>query len=150
MQHVTYDQIIKNNKVFNVDFNNIKIITIVRNPYERIVSGLFFNNLIDVNTSKEKVFDAIKKYLVGAYDNHNIPQHNFVTCDNKDLIPNIHVLKTENLTTGMHDLGYTDFNLIKNCNKHEVNYYDYLNNESVEIINDFYHFDFVLFTERLI
>ena len=53
LQHITYDQIIEYNTAFNIDLNNIKIITVVRNPYERIISGLFFNDKINVNTSKE-------------------------------------------------------------------------------------------------
>lgn len=146
LQHITYNQIVKYNKVFNIDFNNIKIITIVRNPYERIISDLFYLKLINVDTSKENVFNIINKYLVSFnYDNHNIPQYNFITDDNRELIKNIHILKTENLTNNMKDLGYTDFNLLENNNKYKVNYYNYLNNKSIEIINDFYHFDFILF-----
>ena len=45
----------------------------------------------------------------------------------------------------MHKLGYLDFNLKVNCNKDKVNSYDYLNDQSIKIINDFYHFDFILF-----
>lgn len=147
LQHITYNQIVKYSKVFNINFNNIKIITIVRNPYERIISDLFYFLKINVNTSKEEVFDIIKEYLVSnKCDNHNIPQHNFITDDNKELIPNIHILKTENLTSDMISLGYTDFNRFDHSNPNKnVNYYNYLNNKSIEIINDFYHFDFILF-----
>lgn len=42
LQHITYNQIVTYSKIFNIDFDNIKIITIVRNPYERVVSDLFF------------------------------------------------------------------------------------------------------------
>jgi hypothetical protein len=79
LQHITYNQIVENYKIFNIDFDNIKIITIVRNPYERIVSDLFFYKLIKTDTSKEEVFDIINKYLVlDIYDNHNIPQYKFI------------------------------------------------------------------------
>lgn len=131
--------------MFNIDFNNIKIITIVRNPYERIISDLFFYLKINIITSKETVFDIIKEYLVSDnYDNHNIPQHVFITNDNNELIPNLYILKTENLTFDMKNLGYNDFNVFCNKNPNNINYYDYLNNESIEIINVFYHLDFVL------
>jgi len=146
LQHITYNQIVKYNKVFNIDFNNIKIITIVRNPYERIISDLFHYSKINVNTSKEEVFDIINEYLLSdCYDNHNIPQHNFITDDNKKLIFNIHILKTEKLTIDMNNLGYTDFNRFDNKNQHIINYYNYLNNNSIKIINKFYHYDFLLF-----
>jgi hypothetical protein len=146
LQHIAYNQIIKYNNVFKIDFNNIKIITIVRNPYERIISDLFWWSLININSSKEEVFDIIKQYLVSDnYDNHNIPQHIFITDDNKELIPSIHILKTESLTFDMNNLGYIDFNLTENKNLINVNYYYYLNNESIEAINVFYHLDFILF-----
>jgi hypothetical protein len=45
----------------------------------------------------------------------------------------------------MKSLGYQDFNIVVNNNKLSVNYYNYLNNKSIELINDFYHFDFILF-----
>lgn len=146
LQHITYNQIVKYNKVFNVDFNNIKIITIVRNPYERIISDLFFLHKINLHTSKEEVFNMLNEYLLSDnYDNHNIPQHVFLKDDNKELITNIHILKTENLINDMKDLGYNDFNIFYNVNPNKINYYNYLNKKSIEIINDFYHFDFILF-----
>jgi glycyl-tRNA synthetase alpha subunit len=64
LQHITYNQIIKYNNVFNINFNNIKILTIVRNPYERVISDLFWQSKININTSKENVFDIMREYLV--------------------------------------------------------------------------------------
>jgi hypothetical protein len=146
LQHITYNQMIKYNNLFNIDFNNIKIISIVRNPYERIISDLFWYKKINVNISKKEVFDIIHQYLVSDdYDNHNIPQYKFITDDNIKIIPSIHILHTETLTNDMKDLGYEDFDLVMNNNKVNVDYYNYLNSESIRIINDFYHFDFILF-----
>jgi len=146
LQHITYTQIMEYSKIFNIDFNNIKIITIVRNPYERIMSDLFYFKLITIDTTKETVFDIINKYLVSEkYDNHNIPQHKFITNDKGEIIQNIHILKTENLKNEMNNLGYSDFNIFGNVNTNKVNYYNYLNNKSIEIINKFYHLDFILF-----
>ena len=99
-----------------------------------------------MDTTTDEVLNIIHEYLLSdLYDNHNLPQHIFITNANKELIENIHVLKTENLIKDMHDLGYTDFNIIENYNPNKINCYDYLNNESIRIINDFYHFDFMLF-----
>ena len=146
LQHITYNQMIEYNNVFNIDFNNIKIITIVRNPYERIVSDLFWYGKINCHSSKEEVFNVISEYLVSdKYDNHNIPQHNFITHDNRNIIPYIHILRTETLTNDMRCLGYEDFDLFISNNQLNLNYYNYLNKESIEIINNFYHFDFILF-----
>jgi hypothetical protein len=146
LQHMTYNQIVKYSKIFNIDFDNIKIITIVRNPYQRIISDLFFIRLIALDNTKEEVFDIINKYLVShEYDNHNIPQHKFITNDKGEIIQNIHILKTESLTNEMKNLGYIDFDRFDNANTNAINYYNYLNNESFEIINKFYHLDFILF-----
>jgi len=146
LQHMTYNEIVKYSKIFNIDFDNIKIITIVRNPYQRIVSDLFYFKLITLNNIKEEVFDIINKYLVShEYDNHNIPQHKFITNDKGEIIQNIHILKTESLTNEMKNIGYIDFDRVDNANTNAINYYNYLNNESIEIINEFYHLDFILF-----
>ena len=146
LQHMLYTQIIKYNDVFNIDFNNIKILTIARNPYERIVSDLFWFKEINVNTTKEEVFNIIKKYLISDdKDNHNIPQHIFITDNNKEIIPNIYILHTETLNNDMKKLGYEDFNLHCQKNDMTIDYYNYLNNDSIIIINEFYHFDFILF-----
>jgi len=146
LQHITYNQLVKYSKIFNIDFDNIKIITIVRNPYERLLSDLFFFRLITINSTKEEVIDILNKYLVyDKYDNHNIPQYKFIINDKGEIIQNIHILKTESLTNEMKSLGYSDFDMFENVNTNKVNYYNYLNNESFEIINNFYHLDFILF-----
>jgi hypothetical protein len=45
----------------------------------------------------------------------------------------------------MKDLGYIDLNFFHNKNSNNTNYYNYLNNDSIETINVFYHLDFILF-----
>jgi len=147
LQHMTYQQLITYNKeFFNIDFNNIKIITIVRNPYERIISDLFYFLIINADTSKEEVCNVIQEYLASnKYDNHNVPQYKFITDAYNNIIPNIHILHTETLTNDMFALGHTDFNRVDNNNPNKINCYNYLSDKSIEIINEHYHFDFILF-----
>jgi hypothetical protein len=79
-------------------------------------------------------------------DNHNLPQHVFITNENKKLITSdICILRTETLKTDMHNLGYTDFNVHTNNNAAKINYYDYLNGDSIKLINEFYDYDFTMF-----
>ena len=146
LQHMTYKTIVEYKDFFGINFDNINIITIVRNPYERIISDLFWSEKIRVETSKDKVFEQIKMYVVSdKLDNHNIPQYLYITNDDKEIIPNIKILHTETLQSDMVKLGYKDFYMKANSNKHNVNYYDYLNNDAIQLINDFYDYDFTLF-----
>ena len=79
LQHITYNQIVQYSKLklLNIDFNNIKIFTIVRNPYERIMSDLFYLKLITIDTTKEIVFDIVGEINLDILKNfdttYNIP-----------------------------------------------------------------------------
>lgn len=149
LQHMRYQTIIDYKSIFNINMENIYILTIVRNPYERLISDLFFFNKININTSKEETFKIIQEYLASDnQDNHNTPQYKFITtCDN-ELIPNIKILHTETLTLDMHNMGFTDFNNRCNCNAIKTDYYSYLNDDSIGWINSFYSMDFELFNYK--
>ena len=99
LQHLTYLEIKKINKYLNIDFNNLKIITIVRNPYDRIISDLFFYKLIDETYTENQVENTINEYLLSKenYDNHKIPQYKFLMNENGNILSNIIILKTETL-----------------------------------------------------
>ena len=101
LQHQTYNTIYTHQNDFNIDFNDsLRIISVVRNPYDRIISDLFFYKLINNNTPPHQVFDIINTYLkepATKYDNHSIPQYKFVTNNDKQLIENITIFKTETL-----------------------------------------------------
>jgi len=145
LQHIIYSDVIKYNYFFEIDMNNIMIISIVRNPYNRIMSDLFFFNKINIRSTKSEIFSAIQKYLTEHNDNHVSPQYMFITDENKKIFDNIKILHTETLTTDMHNLGFTDFNVKTNCNKIKIDYYSLLNNDSIELINNYYDDDFKIF-----
>ena len=146
MQHLTYKTIINYKTILEIDTTNLSCITIVRNPYERLISDLFYLKKIKINDSQNKVYDVIlKDYLHQTLDNHTVPQHLFIIDENNKIIPNLIILRTETLNNDMHKLGYTDFNLKHNANSSNINYYDYLNSNSINLINNIYHNDFILF-----
>jgi len=145
LQHITYNNIIKYKDAFKIDFNDIMIISIVRNPYNRIVSDLFYLNRINRQSTQKDVYQKIQKYLTEFNDNHVTPQYVFITDVNTKIIDNIKLLRTETLTADMHNLGFIDFNVIENSNKVKINYLEMLNNDSINLINNYYDNDFKLF-----
>ena len=149
-QHQIYNTLYKNTDFFKINFTpDIKIITIVRNPYERIMSDLFFFKLININSKPEEIYEIILLYIdkmnIEKYDNHPIPQYKYLMDHNEELVKEIVILKTEKLNDDMFHLGYTDFNNYEQVNKEKVNYYQYLNNDSILFINEYYKKDFLLF-----
>lgn len=149
-QHQLFKTIKMNKSLFRIDYENLQVITIVRNPYFRIISDLFFKNLIKESFSKDDVHKAIENYFSDInnvkHDNHRIPQYLFLTDDNNNLIKNISIFKTETLNKDMIELGFTDFNSYEHVtNIRNKNYYSYLNMNSINLINEYYEKDFTYF-----
>ena len=152
-QHQTYNSIMTH-FVPKMQGTNLTILTIVRNPYHRIVSDLFFFDYINKHSTPVQVFNAINyKYLnkIGNHDNHKRPQYHFVIDQQTGkLIENITILKTETLTNDMHQLGYTDFNIKTQSSHINKNYMSFLNKQSIQLINRAYYWDFIYFKYPLI
>lgn len=155
LQHITYSTMVRFNKLFKIDFHDptLQILTVVRNPYERAISDLFFLNRISLTSSPQEVFKKLQEYTLTAsrdLDNHNVPQYLFI-CDpvakEKGVIPNIHVMHTETLDEDMGRLGFTDFangSRAHSSRHSKMDYYQYLNDDSLQLINRVYKDDFTL------
>ena len=144
LQHMTYQTIMKYKTELNINEINLEIISIVRNPYNRIISDLFYYKKINSSLSKDDIYVIMTKHVKENIDNHSCPQHLFIT-DDKNILPNIKILKTESLNHDMYNLGYDDFMLHENKNTIRSNYLEFLNNDSIKFINEYYHYDFILF-----
>lgn len=154
MQHRTYDSIMKYEKLLNINKNNLKVFAVVRNPYYRAISDLFYLKLIEHNFKPSKVYNAFKIFINGnikKHGNHSFPQYLFVCDKNGNLHKNIHIMKTETLNDDMKKYGYEDFNIISNTNiqTNKINndslYEKYLNSDIIKEINKIYSKDFILF-----
>ena len=134
--------------------NDCEIITVVRNPYDRIISELLFNGILTADTIRNQsgVYRKLKKYLSkdDSFDNHKLPQFMFITDKHGELIENIIILRTETLTADMKHIGFVDFNYNLQSSKSnlvpkETKYSAALNKKSIHLINQYYRRDFELF-----
>jgi len=155
LQHLTLLNLKDNNKRFKIDWNNLKIITIVRNPYDRILSEIFWRNIKmeKKNNIKTKIdsINKIKEYIQkyknnnSTLDNHMRPQYEFLLNKEQQIDPNILILKTEDLTEQMKKNGWVDFSNFDNKVINTYKYSDWFNQEILDLINEIYDNDFKYF-----
>ena len=149
-QHQRLCTLLKYRKQFNIKLKNLFIFASVRNPYNRAISDLFYFKLINKNSSKEFVYYKLKKFINSKkkFDNHNIPQYLYFTNNKCKFNKKIKILKNENLNEDMLKLGFIGFDKIQIEKKGKVSskkYINYLNKNSINLINKVYHKDFVFF-----
>lgn len=148
LQHQTYTTLYDNRMKLNINFENIKVFAVVRNPYDRVISDLFWYRLLKKDQSPQQVYKLICNYVKGikVIDKHHIPQYHYITDKNGELIPSIMIFKTENLNNE-NDIINKKLEVNINIKKSGVNknYYKYLNKKSIKLINKVYAKDFELF-----
>jgi hypothetical protein len=149
--HLEYSVIKSNKDFFLIDFNNLNVITCVRNPYDRLVSDLFWLSLISKETNPEKVFLVIRdNFLLESnlkkYDNHPLPQYKYLLDTDGSFLKNVTILHTESIQKDLNAIGYHDFCKVDNASQSDkINYLSYLNRQSLDLINSFYAKDFEYF-----
>jgi hypothetical protein len=158
LQHLTYRQIAGHSRELGVDMSGadvpLTVLATVRNPYHRIISDMFFfvvHTGITVRSTKTDIEDAIRAYLTNPhyeYDNHRLPQYEFIR-DCEGFIPrNAVILRLETLAEDMREIGFADFDAHENRNrtgKRETDYIDLFTDEAIRTINKYYHDDFLHF-----
>ena len=142
------------------DRNEYDIITVVRNPYDRIISELLFRKILNAETilKPKIVFSKIKKFLEkqdDIFDNHKLPQYLYLINEMGQMIENITILHTETIDEDMKRIGYNDFNHHFQVSKCRIQsgitkYSNALNKNSIELINSYYKRDFELFGYKML
>jgi hypothetical protein len=117
--------------------NNYFTFTVVRNPYDRIISEYHWRNV------DEDVNDFVERAIYTAdnpeWDRHILPQSNFVDVDG------VKVFKYENINALFTILtGLISYPIPRATPKIYEKYI--LNTSSVELINEFYNEDFKRFS----
>ena len=152
LQHQVYNTIYKYRDKLSVDFNNIKMFSLVRNPYDRLISDLIWFKLIDKNYTSDQVYKVfVNNYISRSdLDNHNIPQYKFLVDDNSKLNPNIEIFKCETLNENNDKINEclgVNIDIIQdNVNK---DYSIYLNQNTIDLVNKIYKKDFELFQYKM-
>jgi hypothetical protein len=147
--HMTLREIMKCKNINIKKLKLYKIICVVRNPYERLISDLCYLKLLN-EENKNDLLNIINNYLNNkktSYDNHRIPQYKYLEID--DFIyqgDNLNIIKFENLNFEMKLLGFQDFNIHANKSIYaDYNFSNLLTSEIKNIIYNYYKKDFELF-----
>jgi len=156
LQHFTYAEIVGEQYA---DFfpkeiakQETRIVVSVRNPYDRMVSEIFWNKCIPfdrLDPTPEKVENAIRFYLYEdkSVQDHRRPQYNFILDTNGKPMTHIHVVRCETLTEDMRTLGFSDFKERVNQNDYYTpeKYQSILTENARRMIEEYYKEDFLYF-----
>jgi hypothetical protein len=152
LQHCTYQELRSIRKRFNIHFpppdKQLTILTIVRNPYDRLFSDLIAGNS---DLSPEMIDQTVDAFIHSENtDSHQRPQVEFLIDNNGAIPKNIIIMHTESLNDDMIKLGYNDFaqthreNVTSNASDREK-LISLLSQKSIDLINLTYKRDFEMF-----
>ena len=154
-QHFDYKDYIK--FFGNEMFNEFTTFSIVRNPYNRMISEYYWTpSITNLGFKSGKSFDYFleevckivknKKYNLTIYHNHFIPQYQFICDVDKKIIVN-HLFKFEEFNKVLHFLKNKKYNINfkKKLNTCETNDKIKLNFNQKKKIYELYKIDFKIF-----
>lgn len=111
LQHQTLTTLLANKKRFKIVDDALELVTVVRNPYTRFISQLYWVNKITNKTTPEQAEkiaqNYVKKYAKDPHcdDNHLLPQNTFLVDKDGVIDPSIKILKQETLDSDLKAIG---------------------------------------------
>lgn len=154
-QHFNYKDYIK--FFGNKRYKNFVKFSIVRNPYDRLISEYYWSKpKLNIGYKSNKTFDYFlnevedivtnKKYELTIYHNHFIPQYEFI-CDSSDNIMINKLFKFEEFEKIINFLNKKNYDLRKkkNFNVSKNDKKIILNNNQKNKIYELYKKDFEIF-----
>jgi hypothetical protein len=156
--HTSINDVIRKGKKYKSSY------TIVRNPYDRLVSAFFYlqdggmKNVWDIKSMKkqQKYKNNFKEFVKNLHkfinDTHYKPQYTFLSDENNN-IKVTHILKQESLNDDYIKLqqmyGYSPVSIKKiNISNHE-DYNQYYDEETKQLVKEFYQKDFKLLNYQM-
>lgn len=153
LQHFTLQTIWNQRKQLGLHEDNLRIFTIVRNPYSRMVSELFYRGMINDFTSKHNVAQTIQNYFGQnhSFDNHKLSQFTFLKNSSENIWQGVEIMHLETIEQDLALKGYENFHYHnREHSRSKSNYTSYLNNKSIQLINEYYSRDFTVFGYEMI
>jgi hypothetical protein len=151
LQHLTFKEIL----LLYPKVEEYKKFTVVRNPYDRIVSEYYYHLQITRKWKKQKTeiqedFEEFLNFYFNTndtFDNHKIPQYKYIEGINEN---DIKIMKFETLKTDFMDFFNEELQYHINKTKRDKNYLDILTPNTIKKINEYYYEDFIKFNYELI
>lgn len=157
LQHCTYLEM--KELLLPRQIKKYKILALIRNPFHRIISDLFWFQLIHPGSSPEEVDQAVSHVLttnetIGDYqnwDNHFIPQSDYLLDETGNIPSNMTILETSDMDRILPSL-YPGFKSVPRLNvnphQHDKNYDKFLSENTKKFIRQYYKKDFDLFFDN--
>ena len=147
-QHWSFEQIIKECKKLNINTDDFFSFSVVRNPWDRLVSSFFWRK---TNPKFSMEFKEFVKHFRFNNRVHFKPQHEFIIDKNGNQMVDF-VCRYENLQEDFNFLcckiGQEPKNLCRANKTNHKNYTEYYDNETIDIVSEKYAKDIEYFNYK--
>ena len=147
LQHQVYGVLEKYSKLCGIRMDNeLRIISVLRNPYNKVISDLLYINWITKESTQDDVYNNIRQWVIQtpeATDNHNVPQYLFLINKMGEIDKKITLFRNETLTSEFNEY-FKKENIV--LEQQQIKDYSHmLNDNSIALINKVYRKDFEYF-----